>query len=137
MTCFKRWGCSNCESGYAKLWTTDEHIFLRVEKVFLTNERGVARDCKMQIANPAYPNWMQPSSIGFEGWIVEPYETKCNMWQFWIKNDSEVVGRPCGASASSYRPPGSNKRRKPGEWYPTPWVPKDAVESCIKLFVKT
>lgn len=137
MTCFRQYGCSHCGSDYASLWATDEHIFLRVDKVFLCNERGVARECTMKIADPNRPGWMQPTSIGFEGWVVEPHAVKCNMWQFWIKENNEVLGRPCGASASSYRPPGSNKRRKPGEWYATPWVPKDAVKACIELYVKT
>lgn len=135
--CFKRWGCHNCNSPYTTLWSAEEHLFIRVEKVFLTNDRGVARDCKARIEDPTLlPQFMQPTSIGFEAWIVEPGETKCNMWTFHIKGDNEVYGRPCGASASSYRPPGTTKRRKAGEWYLTPWVPKEAIESCIKLYVK-
>jgi hypothetical protein len=83
------------------------------------------------IANPL----IQATHIGFEGYIVEPGATKCNLWQFWIK-ENEVLGRPCGGSCSTYRPPGSAKRRTPGEWYQTPWVPKEAVDYCISLFVK-
>jgi len=132
ITCYKRWGCSTCESPYTKLWTAGEHIFLSVEKVFLTNDRGVQRDCRLKAANPL----VQATSIGFEGWIVEPNEIKCNMWQFHIKDDNQVYGRPCGASASSYKPPGSTKHRKRGEWYLTPWVPKEAIDHCIALFVK-
>lgn len=131
-TCFKKWGCSRCESPSTELWEDDGHIFLRVDKVFLANDRGVARDCRAGVASPL----IQATHIGFEGYIVEPGQTKCNMWQFWIKENNEVYGRPCGGSSSSYRPPGSNKRRMPGEWYATPWVPKAAVEACIDLFVK-
>jgi hypothetical protein len=132
-TCFKRYGCSRCGSDYTDLWENEEHAFLRVEKIFLTNDKGVMRDCKLEAANPLF----KATHIGFEGWIVEPGETKCNMWQFWIKENDEVWGRPCGASASSYRPAGTTKRRKPGEWYATPWVPKEAIQDCISKFVKT
>lgn len=131
-TCFKNYGCSRCESPDTDLWEQEEHVFLRVDKVFLANDRGVARDCRATIASPL----IQATSIGFEGYIVEPGETKVNIWQFWIKDNNEVWGRPCGASVSSYRPPGSTKRRKPGEWYLAPWVPKEAVDACIALFVK-
>jgi hypothetical protein len=115
-----------------ELWANEEHVFLKVDKVFLTNDRGVARDCREKVANPS----MQATSIGFEGWICEPGETKCNMWGFHIKSNNEVWGRPVGASVSSYRPPGTTKRRKPGEWHLAPWVPKEVVESCINLYVK-
>lgn len=130
-THFKRWGCNDCKSPYTELWSTEQHLFLKVEKVYVVNDRGVQRDCTLSVADPR----VQATYIGFEGWIVEPGEVKCNMWQFWIKEDG-VWGRPCGASASSYRPPGTTKRRKPGEWYQAPWVPKEAVDDCIALFVK-
>jgi hypothetical protein len=129
--CFKRWGCHDCNSPATFMWYETEHLFIAVSKVFLVNDRGVQRDCSMKIANPL----VKATGIGFEGWIVEPGETKCNMWQFWIKDMNDVLGRPCGASASYYRPPGTTKRRKPGEWYPAPWVPKKAIEDCISKFV--
>lgn len=130
--CYRRWGCHDCKSDYTDLWETIDHKFLRVDKVFLANDRGVQRDCRLDAANPL----MKATSIGFEAWIVEPGEVKCNMWQFHIKENNEIWGRPCGASASSYRPPGTTKRRKPGEWYLTPWVPKEAIDTCISLYVK-
>lgn len=134
-THYTRWGCIYCGKngldGFDDLWINEGHTFVSVESVHLVNERGVELD-HPKVSDPN----IKVSSIGFRGWIVEPEQTKCNMWEFWIKNQDEVWGRPCGASVSTYRPPGTTKRRKRGEWYPTPWVPKDAVNACIKLFVK-
>lgn len=138
--CYSRYGCGKCKSnGYDNdgLWQSEDHFFIQVDRVYFVNERGVELD-HPKVSDPA----IKAASIGFRGWVAEPGETKCNMWQFWIKESNKVMGRPCGASASSYSPPGTPlnqygvpKRRQRGEWYSASWVPKEAVEACIKLFV--
>lgn len=141
-TCYTRHGCSKCDdhgrSRDIDLWINEDHIFLQVDRVYFVNERGVELD-HPNAADPA----VKAASVGFRGWVVEPGETKCNMWQFWIKSKNDVMGRPCGASVSSYRPPnapmnqyGYPKRRAKGEWYEADWVPQEAIEDCINLMVK-
>lgn len=128
--CFSDWACGTCHKGGDDLWVNEEHLLIKIIKIYLTTTIGVAMD-HPKIMDPK----VVPGNIGFRAWIVEPGEMKCNMWQFWIKTKQDIWGRPCGASASSYIPTDPGKRRKRGAWLRTPWVPKDAIDECVDMFL--